>query len=467
MMEDFLIKNGTIVTMDDKRRIITDGAVACSGSKIIDVGKTEELSKKYRLFEIIDAKNKLVMPGFINAHCHAIQHLNRGLFVGLGATPWLEALWKYYWPQIKKEELHTSAMFMALEMIKTGTTCFVDCGTHPLYGQQVVKAVEKSGIKAVLGRSASDIHKPPLLPPEALRETTESAIKNGEAFVKRWDHAANGRIRAWFQLHQIFNCTDELCLAAKENADRYGVGILTHAAVHSSMNEISLKRFGSTEIERLNRLGVLGPNLLATHMGWITEKELYMLKEQNVKVCHCPSASLFFSYGSFIGKMFPRMLDAGVTVALGTDGGNCSNFMDMVREMYLASACHKEVTGDPKIMPAEKVLEMATINGAKALLMDGEIGSIEKGKNADIIFFDLQKPEWIPSNKYSILNNLVYSANGSSVDTVMINGKIIMENRKVKTFKEQMVLEKAQKTGEKIIEKLEEGGHAKLTWDVE
>lgn len=165
--------------------------------------------------------------------------------------------------------------------------------------------------------------------------------------------------------------------------------------------------------------------------------------------------------------MFPRMLDEGITIALGTDGGNCSNFVDMVREMYLASACHKEVTGNPKIMPAEKVLEMATINGVKALLMENEIGSIEKGKKADIILFDLQKPEWIPFNKYSILNNLVYSADGSSVDTVIINGNIIMEGRKVKTLDEEKVLDKAQKVSEKIVKNLEEEEQTKLEWKLE
>ena len=211
--------------------------------------------------------------------------------------------------------------------------------------------------------------------------------------------------------------------------------------------QLCIDAFNLTPIERFYRLGVLGPNFALTHMGWITEREMLLLKETEASVIHCPSASMKGAYGSISMGKFPELIALGVNVGLGSDGPAASAFQDMVRVLFLASGGHKEARLDPRVMPPKKVVELATVNNSKAFLMSDRIGSLEKSKSADIVIFDLMRPEWIPVSEINLVSNLVYSASGDSVDTVIVDGKVIVENRVVKTVDEMEILERAQKAG--------------------
>lgn len=229
---------------------------------------------------------------------------------------------------------------------------------------------------------------------------------------------------------------------------------MTHAGVVEPMVELTMKRFGLRDIERLDKLGILGSDVLSAHMGWLSGKEFTILKEKGVNVAHCPSSSMHGAYGSISRGLIPEMVEAGINVAIGCDGTTCSNHLDMVRQMYLVATTHKEVRLSEKVMHPSKVIEMATLNGAKALLLDRQVGAIEIGKKADLVLFDLKRPEWTPVHRYNLLQNLVYSASGDSVDTVIVDGKILMENRKIKTIDEEAVIEGAQEKVADLLNKI-------------
>lgn len=452
-MADILIKNGYILTQDKERTIIEDGAVAIQGDRILEVGKASELEKRHKVLKVINARNKLVMPGLIDSHSHLECYLSRGLLDDILCVPWIVRYFSWYYGLLTDEIYNLAAKLTCLEMIKTGTTCFCDCGTINTLEDAAVRAVEEIGIRGVLGRIMMDIYDPPALEgiPEHLKETTKEALDRGEEFIKKYNGGANGRIQAWLDLQQMPNSSDELCHGTKALAGKYRVGILTHAAVTEPMVRMTEERFGLPDIERCHKVGLLGPNFMAAHMGWVNGKELYLLKQTNSNVAHIPGSSMRGAYGSVIRGRFPEMVSMGINVALGCDGASCGNFYDMVQQLYLAATAHKEVRLDATIMKAQEVLDMATVNGARALLWERDIGSLEAGKKADIAIFDLMRPEWLPVGKVNLVSNLVYSATGDSCDTVIIDGQIVMENRKVLTVNERRLLEQAQETFQEVV----------------
>ncbi|MEM3021256.1 MAG: amidohydrolase family protein, partial [Candidatus Caldarchaeum sp.] len=234
-------------------------------------------------------------------------------------------------------------------------------------------------------------------------------------------------------------------------------------AVTKEQMEWVRKRTGRTTVEYLDSLGVLGPHWLLIHMGWITDKEVKLLKDRDVKVAHVPGASMKGAYGSIAFGKFPELISSGVTVCLGCDSCAANNSLDMFRAMYLAASAHKEVRYDPDLILPEEALEMATIQGARAVGMESQVGSIEKGKRADLIIVNPNSSNWIPNHEFALIPNLVYSAEGRDVETVMIDGRVVMENRRMTTVDEQKVLEESQKSSERILDRLEEKFGLKLS----
>lgn len=444
---DLIIEDAIVMTMDSDRKLIWGGAVAVRGKQIADVGDSADLKEKYEAHRKIDGKNKLVMPGLINAHTHTFGGLCRGLVNDLELVPWIQK--KFYLTSrgLDEENYYIATMLLCLEMLKTGTTTFADCGTVQGLEASVVSAVDKIGIKAILARTLADIPDPLSKHHKRREPTTEENLVRGEEFIKDWNNAAEGRIQAWLCPIQVSSISDELCIRSAELANKYDVGLLTHACVSPTDVQLCIDAFNLTPIERFYRLGVLGPNFALTHMGWITEREMLLLKETEASVIHCPSASMKGAYGSISMGKFPELIALGVNVGLGSDGPAASAFQDMVRVLFLASGGHKEARLDPRVMPPKKVVELATVNNSKAFLMSDRIGSLEKSKSADIVIFDLMRPEWIPVSEINLVSNLVYSASGDSVDTVIVDGKVIVENRVVKTVDEMEILERAQKAG--------------------
>lgn len=442
-MPDLVIREATVVTMDSQRRIFRKADIEVSKGAITSIQPSSP-TRPAPGTQVIEASGKVALPGLIDGHLHTNHFLAKGIGDDI---PLVELLYQRAWPyeaQLTPEEVYLSALGNFCEMIKHGTTTFADPGG--VHMDQVGEAMKDIGIRGVLSRCTMDVadgsH-----PLRGLHvERTEEACSRGEAFIRKWNGRNDGLIRAWYSLRSCPNVSNDLCREIKRLADRDGVGIHGHAASYSGENEAMRKQWGFRTLERYHRLGLFGPNLYLVHMGWGNEQEVDKLKNADVKVCHCPSASIFHAMGCVRQGMFPVMLRKGVNVCLGTDTVCAGRFLDMFRVMYLAACVHKEMLLDPTAVGAYKALEMATIDGARALLWDDRIGSIEVGKEADILLLSLSSIDWWPV--VDLVGNLVYSVNGSCVDTVVIRGEIILKSGRLTRVNEEELIQKIQRASE-------------------
>jgi 5-methylthioadenosine/S-adenosylhomocysteine deaminase len=421
-----LVRGGCVVTMDDERRIIEDGAVLVDGSTIAAVGPTAELEAAYPDAEAIDAAGALVTPGLIDAHNHPSHFLSKGLADDLELSV---RSYQRIWPfeaGLTPEEAHLGALGTFAEMIRNGTTCFADPGSpRP---DDVARAAVEIGIRGVVSYEAWDVPDPNA--PAGLLESTDVVLERGEEAVERWNGAADGRLRAWFSLVRPVSVTDDLCQRTKQRADALGVGIHGHLVASRTADRDTQRVVGSgSAVPRYAELGLLDENLCLAHLGWLEDDEIELLRAAGVKAVHCPSASMLGGFGVIAHGRFPELIDAGVPVGLGTDAGAISRFLDMVRIAYLAACAHKDARLDPTVMGAERAFEMVTCTGARVLLWDEQIGSLEAGKAADLVIWDTSEPEWHPNPLARPIRNLVYSASGRSARTVLIDGRVVMRDR--------------------------------------
>ncbi len=447
-MKRTVITHGLVITMDPERRMIQDGAVVMEGNKIAAVGKSAELMAKNKDARQLDATGKLVLPGFIDGHNHPVQYLSKGIGDDIHIHRWLYERVYPYEAALTSEDVYFGALGNFVEMIKTGTTCLVDPGGYHV--ESIARAVKEVGLRAILNRSTRDIEDPSFPLPKELSDTTDQAIRNGEELVQKWHKTEGDRIRVWYSLRVIYNVSDRLCQEIKKRADKYGVGIHAHLCAMKEENQEVMKRWGVRSLERFRRLGLIAPNLYLVHMGDVNDQEVELLKENDVKVCHCPSASMHGAYGAIGYGMFPKMISRGVTVSLGSDSATAGRFLDMVRVMYLAACAHKDAHADPTIMGAHKALEMATVDGARALFWEG-LGSLEEGNRADIIIVDTSGPEWHPM--IDPVANLIYSASGRSVETVIVDGKVIMEKGNILTVDEGEIGSQVRERGKSVLKR--------------
>jgi 5-methylthioadenosine/S-adenosylhomocysteine deaminase len=423
---DVIIRGGVVVTMDQGRNLIRDGAVVVQGGRILAVGKFAELESAYRAARTIGGPDKLVFPGLIDAHNHPIHFLSKGMIDDMRFPErWRDRVWPYE-AGLTAEEAYLASTGTFLEMIRRGTTCFADPGT--LQPDAVARAAAETGIRGVISRMSWDVADP-TAPPE-YNDTAEVALTRGEEVIAKWHSANGGRLRAWFSLVRGANVSEKLVRTSKARADALGVGVHAHLATSQSEYDTALKTWGTTPVERYRRLGVLGSNTQLVHMGFLSDDDIVTLKEHDTSVCHCPSASMFGGFGCIAHGKFPELVQSGVRVVLGTDACAVSRFLDMIRVMYLAACAHKDAKADPTVIGAHKAMEMATVDGARALLWDDEIGSLEVGKRADVVVADTDGIEWQPNPLANSVANLVYSSDGSCVRTVVIDGRIVMEDRK-------------------------------------
>jgi 5-methylthioadenosine/S-adenosylhomocysteine deaminase len=434
-MADIIIANGYVVTMDGRRQIYSDGAVAIAGRDIVAVGRTQDVLARHKAPHVIDASGKLVMPGLIDGHNHAFQYLSKGIGDDVDIMTWLYKRVYPYETHVNAEEAYVGALGNYVQMIKSGTTCFNEPGGYHV--DSLAQAAVDVGIRGILNRSTRDIADQGAPLPEKLFETLDVNLREGEAAVSKWNNAAEGRLKCWFGLRYVFNVSDELCRGIKALADQYGVGIHAHAAAVEGENEAIQERFGKRSLERYHDVGLFGPNLYLVHMGYPNEREIGWLKEHDVKVAHCPSASMHGAYGVIGQRMMKRMIELGLTISLGTDSATAGRYLDMVRIMYLTACAHRDQFADATIMGAYKAMEMATIQGARALLWDKEIGSLETGKRADVIVIDMSGLRWHPN--LDPVRSLVYAADGDDVETVIIDGRVVMKDRVVLTVDEERV----------------------------
>lgn len=439
MSKQILLKNGLIVTMDKERRIIQDGAVAIQDNKIVAVGKTADVEKEYKKATVIDAKNKVILPGLINLHFHS-HILTRGLFQSITPDKTLdEQLIEFFYPLAKKmtpANIYAESQLAYTEAIKTGTTCVNDIYWRI---EALADSARDIGLRAVICSEALDL---------AVSETIED---NEKGYLAK-HNIADGRIKIWFGVEWLPVCSTEMLLKTRELANKYKTGI--HIHLNESMWEVEQckKKLGKRPIEEAYDLGILGKDCIAAHCVWTNDREIKILSETGTNVAHNPVSNLGLANGV---ARIPEMIASGINVGLGTDAPQ--NNADMFEAMKLASIMQKGAKLDITQMPFDKVLEMATINGAKALGMEKEIGSIEVGKKADLILINLRSTRFEPvvMGKYSnLIPNLVYGAHGDNVDTTIIDGKIVMQDHKMVTVDEEKVINESRKTLDTLINKI-------------
>jgi len=448
-MSDILIKNGFLLTMDERRTYFEDGAIAVNGNRIAAVGKTAEVTREHDADRVVDAKNMIVMPGLINGHDHYEQTFFKGLTrLFLDTTPaWVKEFKIPLTREMNTDDYYYSSLLACIEMIKTGTTCAVNsvCQQDPekirRFGvDKAVKAIADSGARTVVAVGASDRFEPPdfLVSPD-------EGVRLAEDAIRKWHNKADDRVRVWAGPAGTFSVSTQMFSAFKDLARKYAVGVHTHLA--------SAAR---GEAKKAYDFGLLGSNVTGAHCVWLDSEEIDCLAQTDTKAVHCPTYKLGYAidspverYGDGIAPIVD-MMKAGITVGLGTDG--CmGNTHDLFKEMRcLASIQHYKMI-DKTLLPPTKLLEMVTRDCAKTLLWNDEIGSIEVGKKADIILIDIKKPHMVPWTNPPAC--LVYLASGFDVDTVIIDGKVVMEHRELKTIDETKAIEKAQQLAQELIER--------------
>lgn len=430
---DILIYNCTILPMNGKDTIIRNGLIATEKDRIIYVGR-EAKAPKIKAETTIDGRGKVATPGLINCHTHLPMTLFRGIAEDQPLTTWLT---QTIWPleaKLTPNDIYQGALLGCLENIKNGTTTFADMYFHE---ERIAKAVEKAGLRAVLAQGIIEAEN---------REKGERMLKEGVEFAQKYNGYADGRVTTQLGPHAVYTCSPQLLTQTREEASKLGIGMHIHVAESKQMAKLVKKKHGLTEIELLESIDFLKSNVLAAHCIHLTEKEMQIMAKHNVKVSYNPTANMKIASGT---PKIKTLTDLGITVGIGTDGPASNNNLDMFKEMKTAALLQKIRYMDPTVLKAQQVLEMATIDGAKALGLEKTVGSLEVGKKADIILIDFRKPHLTPlHDPYA---NIVYSARGSDVDTVIVNGKLLIEGRKVKTLDEQEVMQKAQRTASNLL----------------
>jgi len=443
---DYLLAGGTVITVDGDRRIFRDGAVAFRGSEIVAVGKRDLIERQIEARTTIDCRRKLVMPGFVNSHLHFYHTMHRGLAPeDLGGWLWSNYVHGKVAAILTAEDEIYGALTVLLETLRAGTTTFLEAGSYN--PQAVIEGISRIGMRGLMGRRSFD---QAILGHSMLIEDTDTCLAENLKFLEQFRDGYNGGlIRACVDVVGLGRCTDRLYVESKRMADDHATTLNFHLAAMTEEVTDTRSRTGLRPVENLHKIGVMGSNVVLVHMVHVADREIELLAATDTNVIHCPSTALKLNYELSSKGRFPEMLEHGVNVAIGSDASDCSNYADMIRTMYLAAVLPKDYRNDAGVSCAETAIEMATINGAKAIGMDKEIGSLETGKKADVIVIDMHRPEWYPN--YSEIQNLVYSASGDCVETVFIDGKLVMENRKVLTIDEDQVLTRCQELGEDIL----------------
>jgi 5-methylthioadenosine/S-adenosylhomocysteine deaminase len=431
---DLVVSGGTIVTMDAKRRVIEDGAVAVRGDLILAIGPRSEIAAQYEAGRTIDAHGELILPGLINGHAHAAMSLFRGMADDLSLDDWLH---KYIFPaeakNVDEEFVVWGTRLDLLEMLRGGITTYADMY---YFEDAVARVTKEAGMRGVLGETIIDFPAPD-------NKTREQTFDYTQKYLDRW--RGDPLITAAVAPHSIYTCSEKTLKDSAALARRNAAPILIHIAEAPFEPEQSRAKHGLSPVGYLESIGLLGPDVLGAHCIWVDAGDVAALAHFGVGCSHNPSSNMKTAAG-----VMPvvEMLAAGVPLALATDGTASNNHQDLFLEMDLAAKLQKIARRDPKALPAEQVVEMATIGGARALHLEKQIGSLEPGKKADLILVDTGAPHATPM--YNVYSELVYALHSADVRTVLIAGKITVEDGRVLTLEEKAILAKAQEYKKKI-----------------
>lgn len=429
---DILIRNGIILTMDAKRTLIEKGFLCVQGDRISDVAQGDPHGVKAR--KTIDAKGGLILPGLINGHTHAAMSLFRGLADDLPLMDWLN---RYIFPvesHMDREFVRTGTLLACAEMILSGTTTFCDMY---LFEEEAAQAAEAAGMRCLVGEVLYDFPSPNYGP-------MEEGLKYTEALIRKWQ--GHPLVAIAVEPHAVYTCSPDLLVRANQLALHYKVPIVLHVAESASEIEEVRRKYGKRPFEHLESMAVLGPHVIADHCVHLDDGEMQRMVAHDVKAITNPESNMKLASGI---SPVPQLLARGVTVGLGTDGCASNNNLDLFEEMDTAAKLHKLGAMDPTVLDAYTVLKMATLSGARALGMDDRIGSLEVGKKADVIVVDTRKPHLTPM--YNPYSHVVYAAKGSDVSHSLINGKLVMENRKILSLDLGEVLDRAEQTSRKVL----------------
>jgi 5-methylthioadenosine/S-adenosylhomocysteine deaminase len=434
---DLIIRNGII--LKDPNAIPFKGCLCVDEGRIVAIGKTEKISRTYRAERYVDANEKAVLPGFVDAHMH--ECLLRGLCEDLPLMKWLEEITLPVERVLSKGDMKAASFLNQLEMIKSGITAFIDLFR---FQEEAAKVANLSGLRAFLSSQIMD--KP---------YRTETVATN-KRLVRNWNGKANGRITTWFGAHASYSCSQETLLKIKELAQKYGVGIHIHVSETRDEVKIIKKEHGLTPVGFLNKIGLLNDHVNAAHCVYLTNDDIRILKDRKVSVVYNPTSNMKLASGI---APIPDLLTEGIPVGLGTDSILSNNNLDMFEEMRIGSFLQKLARMDASVLPCREIFKMATVGGAKCVRREEEIGTLEVGKKGDIILINLMAPHLSPillENANNLLENIVYSANGADVDTTIVDGKILMESREVKTLDEHKILEMANRVAYSLYERAKE-----------
>jgi 5-methylthioadenosine/S-adenosylhomocysteine deaminase len=460
---DLIVSNiDWLITVDSTRRVIRDAAVAVNGGKIVAIAKSADVAKGYSAIRTVDASGTVATPGFVDCHLHSSFHLSRGLADEANAQAFLFERMYPYEAALESEDVRLSATLAAAELLKHGVTCFIDPGNyHP---EASVEGIMATGIRAIVSRSSFDLTKSVLgILPERMIETTQMALERAEAVLEKYANTGNPRLGASASFRGLNNASDELIRGLDRLAKRYNTLLQTHACFSYSTHDSSVARTKMAEIERLESLGVIDERMLIVHSGWLEPEEVAILARRKPSLVCAPSSSLHNGYGNFLVGKLPELLALGVNVTVGSDHAS-SGIVDMPQEMRLACCCYKETRINPRVMPPETGLEMATLNGAKAALLADRIGSLEVGKEADIVLFDTQRPEWQPL--FNPVANLVYSATGDSVRDVFVAGEQVVSGGRLVKIDEATIYSEIPTAVARFGKHLKLDQMVKLRWPV-
>lgn len=441
-MTKILIKQAEIVTMNQHEEIFV-GDILIENDRIAEIGKDLNPAN---VDKVIDGRNRTVVPGFIQTHIHLCQTLFRGQADDLELLDWLK---KRIWPleaSHDEESIYYSAMLGIGELIQSGTTSIVDMETVR-HTASAFHAMSESGIRALSGKVMMD-HGEGL--PALLKEDTNRSIQESVDLLEKWNNHDNGRLQYAFCPRFVVSCTEELLIQVRDLSAKYDVKIHSHASENRGEIELVEHERGMRNVVYLDHIGMAKPNLILAHCVHLDDEEKRIIHERGVKVTHCPGSNLKLASGV---ADIPDMLDKNLMVSLGADGAPCNNNLDMFNEMRLAAIIQKPIHG-PTAMNARTVFRMATIGGAKAMGLENEIGSLEVGKKADVAILNLNDFHIYPSFDVDTISRIVYSATRADVETTIIDGKIVMENRVMKTLDKEIVLKETNKSIRRLLKRL-------------
>jgi 5-methylthioadenosine/S-adenosylhomocysteine deaminase len=445
-----------VVTMDRSRRVLKDGAVLVRGAVIDAVGFRSEVQALAPDADVRAFERHVLMPGFVDCHLHATQALARGMADDIDEVtvrwgwdrifPWEAAL--------EEEDLYVGGLLTAVELVRSGVTCFADPGGFHM--DPIARAVAETGIRAVLTVGGMDTWSPGFpLPASMIHDNpTKWALQASERLIADWHGREDGRVRGGYSIRVLMNASEPFVVEIGRRARERNLTVQIHLAVSPDRVKWIMDKTGHRPVEYLQHLGILGPNWVLSHLGWAHESEIPILTALDVKVCHSPASSMHNARGAIRHGKFPEMEAAGVSLCLGADAAACNNSLDMFRAMYLTAVAHNETRLSFGLFPPERALEMATLGGARALLWEDQIGSLERGKRADVIGIDLHHASLSPSYDATVISNLVYAGSAADVTFAMVDGRVLMDESVITFLDEHALVSRVQRCGERMLGRL-------------